>query len=547
MTAGTAHADTFVRDNLPPAEQCPVIRFDLADLEYPERVNCAAQLLDGAVAEGHGNRTSFISSVGTWTYEELLKRCNQIAHVLVDELGVVPGTRVLLRAPNHALLVACWYATVKAGGVAVTTMPLLRARELAVIAQKARIQIALCDIRLRAELEAAVRDAPTLSRIVCFGVEDTGELERLAAPKPTEFENVETAAEDPCLLAFTSGTTGQPKATVHFHRDVLAVCDCVPSQMFEPTPADIFCGSPPLGFTFGMGGLAWYPMSARASTVLLEQPSPQELLEAIRKHRPTICYTAPTVYRAWLNQIHPGDLDSLRACVSSGEALSETTWRAFKRATGIEIINSIGSTEMLHSFMSTAETDSPPGSLGKPIRGYEVCLLDDDGKRVSVGETGRLAVRGPTGCRYLDDERQALQVQHGWTLTGDLCVLDADGNYWYQSRGDDMIISAGYNISGAEVEDALLAHPAVSDCAVVGAPDPRRGGIVKAFVVLDQGIPRTDSLVGELQVFVKQRIAPYKYPRAIEFVDELPRGPTGKLQRFKLRQLGSRASAHGQG
>ncbi len=545
MTAATAHLDSFVRDNLPPPEQWPTLRFDLAALEYPERVNCAGQLLDGAVAEGHGGRTAFISSLGTWTYEQLLDRSNQIAHALVQELGVVPGTRILLRAPNHAMLVACWYAIVKAGGVAVTTMPLLRARELAVIARKARIQIALCDTRLRAELEAAARDAPSLRRVVCFGVESPAELDRLAARKPVEFENVETAADDPCLLAFTSGTTGQPKATVHFHRDVLAVCDCVPSQMFEPTPADVFCGSPPLGFTFGMGGLVWYPMSAGASSVLLEQPSPRGLLGAIRKHRPTICYTAPTVYRRWLNELRPGDLGSLRACVSSGEALPAATWRAFKQATGIGIINSIGSTEMLHSFMSSAGSETPPGSLGKPIRGYEACLLDGDGKRVPVGETGRLAVRGPTGCRYLDDERQALQVYNGWTLTGDLCVLDADGNYWYRSRGDDMIISAGYNIAGAEVEAALLAHPAVSDCAVVGAPDPARGAIVKAFVVLDTRVARTDSAVAELQLFVKQQIAPYKYPRAIEFVDDLPRTPTGKLQRFKLRQRALRPPARG--
>lgn len=544
MAGRSAHVDTFVRDRLPPADEWPLLRFDLAGLDYPERLNCATELLDSRVDEGLGERTALISSYGTWTYQELLERANRIAHVLVEDLGVVPGNRVLLRAPNHAMLVACWYAVVKAGAVAITTMPLLRAHELAVIAEAAQIGLAICDARLREELDLAAERGDALERVVCFGAGEPDELDRAAATKPSTFENVDTAADDPCLLTFTSGTTGRPKAPVHCHRDVLAVCDCVPGHMFPPTADDLFCGSPPLGFTFGMGGLVWYPMSVGASSLLLERANPRLLLDAIREHRPTICYTAPTAYRAWLDELRPGDLDSLRVCISSGEALPAAVWHAFKQATGIEIINCIGSTEMLHSFISTGGSDgAPPGSLGRPIRGYEACVLGEHGEILPDGEVGRLAVRGPTGCRYLDDERQALQVRDGWNITGDLCLRDEQGNYWYRSRGDDMIISAGYNIAGPEVEDALAAHPAVAECGVVGAPDPERGAIVKAYVVLRPGVAASEAMVAELQAYVKQQIAPYKYPRAVEFLDELPRTHTGKLQRFVLRRRAEEEAA----
>jgi 2-aminobenzoate-CoA ligase len=540
----TAHVDTFVRDRLPPRDQWPTIRFDLADLHYPDRLNCASEILDAAVAAGRGDRLCLVGERQRWTYRELLERANRIAHVLVDDLGVVPGGRVLLRAPNTPMLAACWFAVMKAGAVAVATMPLLRAGELATLIERARIETALCDARLAEELERARGRSDALRRVALWADGEDGELDRRAAAKPARFENVDTAADDPCLIGFTSGTTGAPKGTVHFHRDVMACCDCVPAQILAPRADDVFTGTPPIGFTFGLFGLVCYPLRAGAASVLLERANPRVLLDAVERHRATICFTAPTAYRAWLDRLAGRDVSSLRVAVSSGEALPPSTWRAFKQATGLEIVDCLGSTEMLHSFISTAGHPRRPGSLGKAIRGYEVAVLDASGRRLPPGEAGLLGVQGPTGCRYLDDERQRRQVVAGWNLTGDVVVMDADGYLWYRGRNDDLIVASGYNISAAEVEDALLAHRDVADCGVVGAPDHDRGTIVKAYVVLERDAADDDATVTALQDFVKQSIAAYKYPRAIEFVDRLPRTATGKLQRFRLREAAQSGYGH---
>jgi 2-aminobenzoate-CoA ligase len=534
--------DTFARDRLPPPERMPTLLFGLPELQrLPARLNCATALLDRWVAQGQGGRVCVSGNApdGTpirWTYADLQREANRISRVLVEDLGIVPGNRVLLRGANSPMLAACWFAVIKAGAIAVGTMPLLRARELTTIVHKAQITHALCDARLAEELALAQPQCPTLKHVLHF---NRGALEERSAGKPAEFVNVDTAAEDTCVIAFTSGTTGQPKAAMHFHRDVMAAALCWPPHVLRAVPDDVVIGSPPLAFTFGLGGLLVFPLSIGASTVLVEKATPDALPAAIAKHRATICYTSPTAYRAMAGQLAGHDLSSLRKCVSAGEALPAATRRLWKDTTGIEIIDGIGSTEMFHIFISATEEQARSGATGHVVPGYEAQILDDAGQPLPPGQVGRLAVRGPTGCKYLDDERQTTYVQNGWNLTGDAYLVDpADGQFVYQARTDDMIISGGYNIAGPEVESALLLHPAVAECGVIGVADAERGQIVKAFVVLKPGHQGDDAMVKTLQDFVKQTVAPYKYPRAIEFRPSLPRTETGKLQRFRLRQEG---------
>ena len=535
MKEKTAHLDRFALDNLPPRSQWPEFLFERPEFRYPRRMNCATELLDKMVSRGFGHRPVIRAPEGGCTYTELYAQANRIANVLVRDLGLQPGNRVLLRAPNNAMMAACWFAVMKAGGVCVATMPLLRAKELTEIVQKAEVAFALCDKRLAAELEAALPACPTL-KVVRYWYDDARDsLDALCVRAPQVFANVDTAAEDVALIAFTSGTTGKPKGTVHFHRDVVAMCDAFPRSCLGATKDDVFCGTPPLAFTFGLGGLLAFPMRVGASTVLVERLAPESLLETIQRYKATVCFTAPTMYRAMAGFAKDYDLGSLKKCVSAGEALPDATRQLFKQSTGIEIIDGIGSTEMIHIFISHTPERARRGATGYAIPGYRACVLDDEGRPCKPGAVGRLAVKGPTGCRYLADERQQNYVQDGWNLTGDAYAMDEDGYFYYQARTDDMIISAGYNIAGPEVEGALLAHPAVAECGVVGAPDAERGMIVKAYVVLKPGLARGAEMAAALQEHVRQAIAPYKYPRAVEFVDALPRTETGKLQRFRLR------------
>lgn len=533
--AATAYADTFAARNLPPPGAWPEMRFDLPELQYPERVNCAVELLDKMVASGCADRPAIHGAHGSWTYAQLLDSVNRIAHVLRDDMKLVSGNRVLVRGPNNAMMAASVLAIWKAGCIAVPTMPLLRASELLAVLDKAQVNGALCSSPLREEMELARSQSASLGPVLYFNDDAPGSLEHRMTAKPASFDAVDTAAEDVCLLGFTSGTTGKPKGTMHFHRDVLAVCDCFPRSTLKAQPDDVFIGTPPLAFTFGLGGLLLFPLRAGASTVLLEKPTPDLLLQAIQDHRATICFTAPTYYRQMAALAGKYDLSSLRRTVSAGEALSLATRESWYQATGIAMIDGIGSTEMLHIFISAADGDIRPGATGKPVPGYQACVLGDQGEPLPPGTVGRLAVKGPTGCRYLADERQHDYVCNGWNVTGDAYEMDADGYFFYHARTDDMIISAGYNIAAPEVEDALQRHPWVAECAVIGAPDEARGQIVKAFVVVKPGAEPGDALVKSLQEFVKQRIAPYKYPRAIAFVPSLPRTQTGKVQRFKLR------------
>ncbi len=538
----TAHVDTFAADHLPPREEWPELLFDLPELRYPEQTNCATELLDRAVERGWGERTAILAPGGLrWTYAELLARANRVAQVLRDELALVPGNRVLLRGPNNPVLAACWFGVLKAGGIAVATMPLLRARELVAIVRKAEISHALCDARWMAELDAARDGCPTLSRVLRFGDDAADGLDARAAGKPDRFDDVRTALDDTALIAFTSGTTGTPKGTMHFHRDVLASCDCWPRHVLRASPDDIFTGSPPLAFTFGLGGILLFPLRIGAASLLLEKTSPDALLPAIAAHRPTVLFTAPTSYRTMAGMAGQFDLGSLRKCVSAGETLPAATRAQWKEATGIELIDGIGATELLHIFISHDEAHARPGATGTPVPGYRACVMDDAGAPLPPGMVGNLAVKGPTGCRYLADDRQRQYVRDGWNYTGDAYLIDADGYFVYQARTDDMIVSSGYNIAGPEVEGVLLAHPAVAECGVVGAPDERRGQVVKAYVVLKPGHFGDEAMARTLQDFVKQAIAPYKYPRLIEFLAALPRTETGKLQRFRLRAMAREA------
>jgi 2-aminobenzoate-CoA ligase len=537
----SAHVDTFARDNLPAKELRPDFVFDLPELQYPERLNACVELLDNAVERGFGEKPCIVTPSESLTYARLQERVNRIANVLVNDLGLVPGNRVLLRSANNAMMVATYFAVLKAGGVVVATMPLLRAKEISYVVQKAKVQIALCDSRLSDEMEKTKPLAPDLKKLAYWG---NGQLEKLMAqPGYESFAACNTAADDVCLIAFTSGTTGQPKGTMHFHRDLLAVCDTYGKHVLRADESDRFIGSPPLAFTFGTGGLVFFPLRAGASTVLLEKAGPDDLLAAIEQHRATVCFTAPTAYRAILAKLEGRDISSLRKCVSAGEALPKATWEAWFAATGIRILDGIGSTEMLHIFIGSPEENLSPGATGKPVPGYQAKIIDENGNALPPNTPGRLAVRGPTGCRYLADERQKKYVEDGWNITGDTYLCDKDGFFWYQARSDDMIVSAGYNIAGPEVESVLLAHPAVAECGVVGCPDSERGQIVKAYVVLRPNITGDAAMTKTLQEFVKAEVAPYKYPRAVEYVASLPKTDTGKLQRFRLREIAS-ASAN---
>ena len=539
----TAHQDTFAADNLPPRASWPELIFDLPHLHYPAQLNCAQELLQQASAQP--DKVALIGAENNLTYAQLQQQVNQISHVLVEQLHVIPGNRVLLRGANSPMLVACILAVWQVGCIAVPSMPMLRAKELGVMIEQAQISAALCSEALKDELLSAQSEHPVLRQLMYYGGTPAQQqlpssLHAAMKDKSSQFKPVATSLEDVCLIGFTSGTTGKPKATAHFHRDVMAICDCFPVSTLRSQAEDIFIGTPPLAFTFGLGGLALFPLRVGATAVLLEKYTPETLLQAIQQHRATICFTAPTFYRQMtaimLQAASKFDLSSLRKTVSAGEALPAATRAAWQTLTGLRMIDGIGATEMLHIFISAADDEVRAGATGKPIPGYQATILDGEGNPVPVGVVGRLAVKGPTGCRYLADPRQANYVCNGWNVTGDAYVMDDDGYFWDRARTDDMIISAGYNIAAPEVEEVLLQHPAVAECAVVGCPDEERGQIVKAYVVLAADFEPNSALEKTLQEFVKATIAPYKYPRSIEFKTTLPRTDTGKLQRFRLRE-----------
>ncbi len=536
MLGPSAHVDTFARDNLPPPDLWP--EFNLAGFDYPERLNAGWELTDGMVEKGFGDHTALIGNGRLRTYKELSDWTNRLAHVLVEDLGVKPGNRVLIRSANNPAMVACWLAATKVGAVVVNTMPMLRAAELRTYVELAEITHALCDTRLMDEMVACAKDSATLTSVVGFDGTSNhdAELDRLALEKPVRFTSVPTGRDDVALLGFTSGSTGVPKATMHFHRDLMIIADGYAREVLSVTPDDVFVGSPPLAFTFGLGGLAIFPLRFGAAATLLEQATPPNMIEIIEKYKATVCFTAPTAYRVMLRAMEDGaDLSSLRAAVSAGETLPGPVYDEWIAKTGKAMLDGIGATELLHIFISNRFDDHKPACTGKPVTGYEAKVINDAGEVVPDGKVGRLAVRGPTGCRYLKGDRQSAYVQDGWNITGDSFWRDEDGYFHFAARNDDMIVSSGYNIAGPEVEAALLAHPAVAECAVIGAPDEERGHIVQAHVVLADGHSGDGDMVKALQDHVKSAIAPYKYPRSVVFTDSLPKTATGKIQRFRLK------------
>jgi len=545
----SGHVDDFTRRNLPPFEQWPALFLDRPEFQYPEYLNAGVELTDRIVEQGFGDRIALIGNGRQRTYKELADWSNRLAHALAENYGVKPGNRVLIRSGNNPALVAAWLAATKAGAVVVNTMPMLRAGELAKIVDKAEIALALTDSRIADELVACAKTSRFLKQVVNFDGTSNhdAELDRVALNKPVKFDAVKTGRDDVALLGFTSGTTGEPKATMHFHRDLLIIADGYAREVLQVTPEDVFVGSPPLAFTFGLGGLAIFPLRFGATATLLENAAPSEMIKIIETYKATICFTSPTAYRAMMTAMDQGaDLWSLRLAVSAGETLPAPVFESWTARTGKTILDGIGSTELLHIFITNRADDAAGGTTGRPVTGYEARIVDEEMKEVAAGTVGKLAVRGPTGCRYLSDLRQSNYVRDGWNLTGDSFVRDASGRFSFVARSDDMIISSGYNIAGPEVEAALLKHPSVAECGVVGAPDEARGMVVKAYVVVMPGITADAALTTELQDHVKREIAPYKYPRAIEYVAQLPKTQTGKLQRFALRQM-AQASAGSSG
>ncbi|KQW54883.1 MULTISPECIES: benzoate-CoA ligase family protein [Ensifer] len=536
MLGPTSHVDTFTRDHLPPPEEWP--DFLLEGFNYPDHLNAAVELTDAMVAKGFGDHTALIGNGRRRTYKELSDWTNRLAHALVENYGVRPGNRVLIRSANNPAMVACWLAATKAGAVVVNTMPMLRAGELTKIIDKAEISLALCDTRLMDEMVACAKDSRYLKQVVSFDgtANHDAELDRIALDKSVLFEAVHTGRDDVALLGFTSGTTGIPKATMHFHRDLMMIADGYASEVLGVTPDDIFVGSPPLAFTFGLGGLAIFPLRFGAAATLLEHATPANMVEIIEKYKATISFTAPTAYRAMMKAMDNGaDLSSLRVAISAGETLPGPVFEEWTNKTGKPILDGIGATEMLHIFISNRFEDRKAASTGKPVGGYEARIVNDEMQEVPRGTIGKLAVRGPTGCRYMADPRQRDYVRDGWNLTGDAFYQDEDDFFHFAARSDDMIITAGYNIAGPEVEAALISHPEVVECAVVGAPDAERGEIVEAYVVLSAGVSADEATIKRLQDHVKATIAPYKYPRSVKFLDSLPKTATGKIQRFRLR------------
>ena len=535
MLSPSAHIDTFARDNLPPVDQWPEFNLDFFD--YPDHLNAAFELTDKMVSAGFGDNTALIGNGRRRTYKELTDWSNRLAHALVEDLGVKPGNRVLIRSANNPAMVACWLAATKVGAVVINTMPLLRAAELRKYIEMAKIDFALCDSRLSEEMRACEEDFPKLMVKEFDGTSNhDAELDQLALEKPVQFHSVKTGRDDVALLSFTSGSTGEPKATMHFHRDLMIVADGYAKEVLNVSETDVFVGSPPLAFTFGLGGLAIFPLRFGAAATLLEDASPPNLIEIIQKYKATVCFTAPTAYRVMLQAMDEGaNLSSLRAAVSAGETLPAPIYEDWKAKTGKPMLDGIGATELLHIFISNRFEDHKPACTGKPVTGYEAKVVNEQGQDVPEGEIGRLAVRGPTGCRYLNDNRQKLYVIDGWNITGDSFSRDSEGYFHFAARNDDMIISSGYNIAGPEVEAALLAHEVVSECAVIGIPDEERGEIVEAHIVLNGEKIGDQTLTKALQDHVKSIIAPYKYPRSIIYKKTLPKTQTGKIQRFRLK------------
>ncbi|WP_298822641.1 AMP-binding protein [uncultured Roseibium sp.] len=536
MLQHSAHIDTFSRDNLPETNTWP--DFLLDGFDYPERLNAAVELTDRMVEKGFGDHTALIGNGRRRTYKELSDWTNRLAHALVEDLKLKPGNRVLIRSANNPAMVACWLAATKAGAVVVNTMPMLRAGELTKYVNKAEITHALCDTRLMDEMTACAKGSVHLKTVVGFDGTSNhdAELDRLALEKPVQFEAVATSRDDVALIGFTSGSTGEPKGTMHFHRDLLIIADAYAREVLDVGPQDVFVGSPPLAFTFGLGGLAIFPLRFGAAATLLEAATPPNMVDIIEKYRATVCFTAPTAYRAMLRAMDEGaDLTSLRAAVSAGETLPAPVYEEWKAKTGKPMLDGIGSTELLHIFITNRFEDHRPACTGRPVAGYEAKVVGPDGNELPTGDVGRLAVRGPTGCRYLKGERQTEYVQNGWNITGDAFTRDADGYFHFAARNDDIILSSGYNIAGPEVEAALLSHEAVAECAVIGVPDADRGAIVEAHVVLGADHEASDLMIKALQDHVKATIAPFKYPRSIVFADALPKTESGKIQRFRLR------------
>ncbi|MBP9793161.1 MAG: AMP-binding protein [Flavobacterium sp.] len=527
------YENNFAPNSLPNLELQPDYTFlDLPQFHQPERLNCVAKLLDNHIAEGRGNNICIRTFEATWTYQDLYEKANQIAHVLVDDLGLKSGNRVLIRSANNPMMVACWFAILKAGGIVVATMPLLRSKELTTIIDCAEISHAFCDSELVEEMNLVKSDF--LKKVSFYRNAD---LEKLMESKPKTFYNYLSKSDDVALIGFTSGTTGLPKMTAHYHKDILNICEAFPQYALQPTQKDVFIGSPPLGFTFGLGGLVLFPMYFGASTFLIEKPTPDLLLRAIQDYKVTICFTAPTAWRIITTKVNEYNVSSLRKCVSAGETLPLKVWQDWYDATGLKIIDGIGATEMLHIFISSNEENMKPGATGLAVTGYEAKIIDANGNEVPRNELGRLAVRGVTGCKYLNrEDKQREYVQNGWNITGDIFKQDQEGYFYFVARGDDMIISSGYNIAAIEVESVLLTHEAILECAVVGLPDEERGMLVCAYVVLKDYNEASNQLAKDMQLWFKEVAAPYKYPRLLYFVEALPKTETGKIQRFKLKE-----------
>ncbi len=532
----------------PPRELWPRFGLDFPEArEWPAKLNIAEVLVDDNLKRG--DKPAILYEDRQIKYRELQLMINKFGNAL-KVLDVKPYDRVMLRLPNIPEFIVSSLAVQKLGAVSVPTFTLLKAKELSYIASDCEAKVLITTPSLLEDVEKAKGELKTIRHIVLADAKPS----EVEAPyiafdylmddfkEATGLEPVRVDQDEVTLLLYTSGTTGPPKGCIHTHRHYLAVADCYAKNVLQAREDDVWGGPPTMAFAYGHTGLICNPLRHGATTSLVGSGrfEPASMFQLIEKHGISVFYGVPTAYRTMVALKHERgkyDFSSLRVCVTAGEPCPPSLYYTIKEFFGCEVLEHMGCTELFNGFISTRFGQVKPGSMGLAVPGYDVRILGDDGNEVKTGEVGHLAVAGPIGIRYWKlPEKQAESVRNGWNHTGDMAYKDEEGFFWFASRSDDIIKTAAYRVSPHEVEEALIKHGAVAEAGVIGVPDLERGQIIKAFIVLKPDHKPSSRLEEELRVFVKDQIAPYKAPKEVEFVKELPKTETGKIRRAELKR-----------